>query len=51
MLNQWQKLETTVFNEREEKDFVDHLTYMAKIGYGYSKNSIQSMAKQYAMSL
>lgn len=39
-----------LFNEREEKDFVDHLIYMANIGYGYTKSSIQTMAKEYALS-
>jgi hypothetical protein len=40
-----------LFNEREERDFADHLIYMAEIGYGYSKSSIQIMAKQYTMWL
>lgn len=40
-----------LFNEREEKDFVDHLIYMANIGYGYTKSNIQTMAKEYALSL
>lgn len=39
------------FNEREEKDFVDHLVYMANIGYGYTKSNIQTMATEYALSL
>lgn len=40
-----------LLNEREEKDFVDHLIYMANIGYGYTKSNIQTMAKEYALSL
>lgn len=40
-----------LFNEREEKDFVDHSIYMADIGYGYTKSSIQTMSKEYALSL
>jgi hypothetical protein len=27
----------TIFTKDEEKDFVNHMTYMARIGYGYSK--------------
>lgn len=34
-----------LFNESEEKDFVDHLTYMTDAGYGYTKSSIQTIAK------
>lgn len=40
-----------LFNESEEKDFVNHLIYMADIGYGFTKSSIQTMAKEYALSL
>lgn len=35
----------------KKKDFVDHLTYMTDAGYGYTKSSIQTIAKYYALSL
>ena len=30
-----------IFNRSEERKLVDHITYMADIGYGYKKSSIQ----------
>ena len=41
----------SIFNKEEEQKLVNHITYMAQIGYGYSKSSIQYMAKDYAESL
>ncbi|MEW8543568.1 MAG: hypothetical protein AB2693_08525 [Candidatus Thiodiazotropha sp.] len=41
----------TLFSAVEERNLVDHISYMADIGYGYSKSSIQYMAKDYAESL
>lgn len=35
----------------KKKYFVDHLTYMTDAGYGYTKSSIQTIAKYYALSL
>lgn len=35
----------------KKKDFVDHLTYMTDAGDGYTKSSIQTIAKYYALSL
>lgn len=40
-----------IFSHDEEKKMVDHLSYMASIGYGYNKSAIQYMAKDYAVSL
>ena len=41
----------TLFTESEEKLLVDHLKYMASIGYGYNKSGVQYMARDYAISL
>ena len=41
----------SIFNKEEEQKLVKHITYMAQNGYGYSKSSIQYMAKDYAESL
>lgn len=41
----------TIFTVEEEQKLYNHITYMAKIGFGYSKTSIQYMAKDYADSL
>ena len=41
----------TIFNRSEERKLVDHITYMADIGYGYNKSSIQYMASDLAKSL
>ena len=40
-----------IFSTDEEKKLVEHVTYMADIGYGYNKKGIQAMAKSYATSL
>ena len=40
-----------LFSKDEEQKLVDHITYMADIGYGYNKANIQHMAKDYADSL
>ena len=40
-----------LFSKDEEQKLVDHITYMAHIGYGYNKANIQHMAKDYADSL
>ena len=41
----------TLFTESEEKLLVDHVKYMASIGYGYNKSGVQYMARDYAISL
>ena len=41
----------TIFNRSEERKLVDHITYMADIGYGYNKSSIQSIASDLTKSL
>ena len=41
----------TIFTKDEEKDFVNHMTYMASIGYGYSKAKIQLVGRDYAQAL
>ncbi|XP_053392052.1 uncharacterized protein LOC128554769 [Mercenaria mercenaria] len=41
----------TIFSKDEEERLVNHITYMAGIGYGYSASSIKYMAKDYADSL
>ena len=38
----------SIFNKEKEQKLVQHITYMAQIGYGYSKSSIQYMAKGYS---
>ena len=40
-----------LFSKDEEQKLVDHITYMADIGYGHNKANIQHMAKDYADSL
>ena len=39
------------FSKDKEQKLVDHITYMADIGYGYNKANIQHMAKDYTDSL
>jgi hypothetical protein len=39
------------FSCNEEEKLVSHISYMADIGYGYSKSAIQFMAWNYAKSL
>ena len=41
----------TLFTESEENLLVDHVKYMASIGYGYDKLVVQYMARDYAISL
>lgn len=41
----------TLFDFQEEKDFVEHLKYMAEIGYGYTKSMVQTMGMEYAQAL
>jgi hypothetical protein len=41
----------TIFTKDEEKDFVNHMTYMTRIGYGYSKAKIQLVGRDYAQAL
>ena len=41
----------TLFTESEEKLLVEHVKYMASIGYGYNKSGVQYMARDYAISL
>ncbi|XP_053372948.1 uncharacterized protein LOC123560642 [Mercenaria mercenaria] len=41
----------SIFSNVEEQKLVNHITYMASIGYGYNKSSIQYMAWDYAKSL
>jgi len=41
----------TIFSEQEERKRHDHIIYKAKIGYGYSKKSIQYMARDFAAYL
>jgi hypothetical protein len=41
----------TIFTKDEEKDFVNHMTYMARIGFGYSKAKIQLVGRDYAQAL
>ena len=41
----------TLFTKDEERKLVDHILYMADIGYGYSLMDIQYMAWYYATSL
>ena len=41
----------TLFSVSEEKQLMDHVKYMASIGYGYNKSGIQYMARDYALSL
>ena len=41
----------TLFTMEEEKMLVDHLSYMADIGYGYQKSKVQYMARDFAAVL
>ncbi|XP_052268555.1 uncharacterized protein LOC127869937 [Dreissena polymorpha] len=41
----------TIFTIEEEKKLYDHVTYMAEIGFGYTKKSVQYMGRDYAESL
>ena len=41
----------TLLSTEEEEKLVEHIKYMADIGYGYNKSSIQYMARDYAVSL
>ena len=41
----------TLCTESEAKLLVDHVKYMASIGYGYNKPGIQYMAGDYAISV
>lgn len=41
----------TIFSIDEEQKLVNHISYMASIGYGYNKSAIQHMAWDYAKSL
>ena len=41
----------TIFSHDEEQELVGHLSYMASIGYGYSKADIQVIGKEYATAL
>ena len=38
----------TLMSTEEEQKLVEHIKYMANIGYGYSKSNIQYMARDYA---
>ena len=40
-----------IFSDDEERQLVEHISYMANIGYGYNKMGIQHMAREYADSL
>ena len=40
-----------IFNKYEEKQLVDHIVYMAKIGYGYTITDIQHIAGDFARSI
>ena len=41
----------TLFTREEEKALVEHLVYMSKIGYDYTKTDIQYIGKDYAVVL
>ena len=41
----------TLLTVEEEHKLVQHISYMADIGYGYNKSSIQYMARDYAVSM
>ncbi|KAH3721581.1 hypothetical protein DPMN_064510 [Dreissena polymorpha] len=41
----------TIFTIDEEKKLYNHITYMAEIGFGYSKKSVHYMGKDFAESL
>ena len=40
-----------IFSIEEEEKLVEHITYMAKIGYGYNVSNIKYMARDYAFHL
>ena len=40
-----------VLSQEEGAVFVDHLKYMASVGYGYAHSEIVSMASEFAVSL
>lgn len=42
---------TRLFSDEEEKQLVEHIVYMANIGYGYTISDIQYMAADFARSL
>lgn len=39
-----------VLSQEEEAVFVDHLKFMASVGYGYTRNEVINMASEYAVS-
>jgi hypothetical protein len=41
----------TIFTTDEEQQLVDHISFMASIGYEYKKSGIQFMARDFAVSL
>ena len=41
----------TLFTESEKKLLVDHVKYMASIGYDYNKSGVQYMAREIVISL
>ena len=41
----------TIFTTDEEQQLVDHISFMASIGYGYKKSGIQFVARDFAVSL
>jgi hypothetical protein len=41
----------TIFSAADEEKLVEHVTYMANIGHGYNKISIQYLAKEFTESL
>lgn len=41
----------SLFSKDEEKGLVDHVTYMAKTGYGYSRPGFLNLANEYAIVL
>ena len=40
-----------VLSQEEEAVFVDHLKFMASVGYGYTRNEVINMTSEYAVSL
>ena len=41
----------SLFKKEEEKQLVEHIVYMAKIGYGYTLGDVQYIAAESARSL
>ncbi|KAJ8303684.1 hypothetical protein KUTeg_018794 [Tegillarca granosa] len=41
----------TIFTTGEEQILHSHIKYMANIGYGYNKLGVQTLARDYALSL